>query len=518
MLRAVRQGGGPDAVASVGLPRRVREAVELRLSRLAAGARRLLEVAAVIGREFDVELLALAADLDGEAAADALEEVVRRRLVGSVGEAFRFVHHHVLQAARPALLPRRALLHRRVAEAIEKRHAAGLEPHLGALADHFQRAGVWDRAAVYLQAMGDLARRRGAYREALAGFEAALAAASHLTPSAATLAQEIDLRLGMRYALVPLGEMTRVVECLQPAKQGAETLGDRRRLARTEVFLSDVWRWLGDYARAAGTAERARRLAIEIGDGDLAAFAALFLGLAHLMRGRHAEARPLLEETVAAVRGDDPRETALSRPAVAGAACGWLAWSLALRGQQERVPALLEEALRRAEAVGSPFALAVACGVVGETYVLLEEVDRALPVLERGLDLCRRAEIENRLATLEAATGYARARAGRAADGIRLLAGAIARADAQGHLWLQPRRLAWLADAERGAGRHAAAARTAARSVDLARRIGERDSEALALRVQAAIRSVTCARPSRGRPTARDPAATVGRRRRRRSA
>lgn len=518
MVRAVRQHTTAAGAGQEGLPRRVRQAVAQRLDRLSARARRLVEVAAVIGRQFDVALLALAADVDADGAAEGLEELVRRRLVESVGDTFRFVHHRILEAARPAVLPRRAVLHRRVAEAIEQRCAADLEPHLGALVDHYQRSGAWERAVLYLQRTGDVARRRGAYREALVSYETALAAASHLPRARASLEREVDLRLGMRYALVPLGQVTRVVHCLEPAKQVAEELGDRVRLARTELFLSEGWRWLGDYARAVEASGRARALALELGDRDLVVFGAVFLASAYVAQGRHADARPLLEEAVAAVGLDDPRATLLSRPAVAAGACGWLARSLVLCGEHERVTALLEATMRHGEAVGSPHAVAVACSLVGETRLLLGDPAAALSVLERGLALCRRAEIEHRLATLEAATGYARALAGGPDEGGRLLEAAIARADGQRQLWFQPQRLAWLADVHRRAGRLSEAGATAARALELARRIGETDSEALALRVRRGTESFTSARLSTALPTARGPASSGRRRDRRRSA
>ena len=174
--------------------------------------------------------------------------------------------------------------------------------------------------------------------------------------------------------------------------------------------------------------------------------------------------------------------------------------------------------MRHAEAVGSPHAVAVACSLVGETRLLLDDAPRALDVLERGLALCRRAEIQHRLAALEAATGYARVLAGRGADGIGLLEAAITRAEAQEQRWFQPQRLAWLAEAYRRAGRRGAAVETATRALTLARRLGERDSEMVALRVGRAAESPTSGRPAKAPPIARGPASSARRTPRRRSA
>jgi DNA-binding SARP family transcriptional activator len=510
MLRS-RHETRDDAGDAVALPRRVREAVAFRLQRLGNGARRLVEVAAVIGRHFDVELLTTAADVEVDVAVDGLEEIVRQRLVESVGNAFRFVHHRILEAARPESLPRRALVHRRVAEAIEKRYASDLEPHLGALADHYQRAGLWEPAVTYLQRTGDIARRRGAYREAVVTYETALAAASHLARVRGTQEQEIDVRLGMRYALAPLGQMAKVIDCLGPAKAAAEALGDRWRLAWSEVFLSEAWRWRGDYAQAVDAVRRARALAIELGDRDLFVFTSAFLAYTYVAQGRHRDARPLFKESMASIRLDDPRRTMVSRPAVAAGVCGWFARSLVLGSERERAPALLDEAMQHAEAVASPHAMAVACALVGETRLLLGDPAGALTVLERGLALCRRAELQHRLAAMEAATGYARALTGRTIDGRRLLERAIARAEAQQQFWYQAQRLAWLADVQHRTGQRARAADSAGRALALARRIGERDSEAL-------VRSLTSARAWKVPPIDRGPASSAPRTPRRRSA
>jgi hypothetical protein len=230
-----------------------------------------------------------------------------------------------------------------------------------------------------------------------------------------------------------------------------------------------------------------------------------------MAQGAHGEARPLLEEVIAAVELDDPRVTLLSRPAVAGAAFAWLARSLVICREPARADALLAESMRHAEAVGSPHAVEVACAVGGEVRLRLGDVAGALTLLERGLELSRRADVQNRLAALEAATGYALALAGRSAEGVRLLEAGIARAEGQRQLWLQAQRLAWLADAQRRAGRRGDAAGTAGRALALARRLGERDSERLALQVTSAL-------SARVPPRRRGPASSARRTPRRRSA
>src|SRR4030095_9078239 len=75
MMREVQEGGMAEGLT---LPRRVRDVIGRRIERLADRSRSLLTVAAVIGREFDFDLLRHAWELDEDATARGVEELVRR--------------------------------------------------------------------------------------------------------------------------------------------------------------------------------------------------------------------------------------------------------------------------------------------------------------------------------------------------------------------------------------------------------------------------------------------------------
>src|SRR5262249_3583093 len=96
------QDGTAEALA---LPQRVREVIARRLERLLEGSRSLLNVAAVIGREFEFELLRRAAGYEDEATAQGVEELVRRRLLTAIGDRLDFTHHRIRDVAYGELLP-----------------------------------------------------------------------------------------------------------------------------------------------------------------------------------------------------------------------------------------------------------------------------------------------------------------------------------------------------------------------------------------------------------------------------
>ena len=98
----------------------VRELIARRLDRLGEMGRRVMAAAAVIGREFEFALVPPVAGIEEERAAEGVEDLVRHRLLREVGSRFELVHDRIRQVVYDDLLaPRRALLHRRAAQALE---------------------------------------------------------------------------------------------------------------------------------------------------------------------------------------------------------------------------------------------------------------------------------------------------------------------------------------------------------------------------------------------------------------
>ena len=134
------------ALADVGIPEGIREVVGRRLSRLSDAANAALSVGAVIGPEFDVELVAALSDLDPDDVFDALDECARASIVREVAGRFgRYAFAHALVRStlyEELTTNRRVRMHWRVGEAIEARHAADLDPHLDALAHHYSEGAL----------------------------------------------------------------------------------------------------------------------------------------------------------------------------------------------------------------------------------------------------------------------------------------------------------------------------------------------------------------------------------------
>ncbi len=86
---------------------------------------------------------------------------------------------------------------------------------------------AWGKVITDLRQAAANALAHSAHREAVALLEQALAALKNLPEIRATIEHAIDLRLDLRNALWPLGELGRILDCLREAETLAAALGDQ---------------------------------------------------------------------------------------------------------------------------------------------------------------------------------------------------------------------------------------------------------------------------------------------------
>jgi tetratricopeptide (TPR) repeat protein len=162
---------------------------------------------------------------------------------------------------------------------------------------------VWAKALAYGRQAGDKAMVRSAYREAVGYFEQALGALQRLPGTCGSREQAIDLRLALRSALLPSGDLGRILAYLREAEALAEALDDPRRLGQVSLFLSNYFLLRGAYDQAIAAAQRALGLATASGEFVLQALANRFLGAAYYHQGNFRRAIDCSAQTVASIEG-----------------------------------------------------------------------------------------------------------------------------------------------------------------------------------------------------------------------
>jgi class 3 adenylate cyclase/tetratricopeptide (TPR) repeat protein len=479
---------------STQVPATVQAVLAARIDRLAPEDKRLLQAAAVIGKDLPYPLLQAIAELPSDALREGLARLQMAEFLyeTSLFPDLEYTFKHALthEVAYGSLLQgRRRALHARIVTAMESVYAERAAEQAERLAHHALRAELWEKAVTYERQAGAKSEARSAHRQAAAYLEQAIMALEHLPDTAVTRRLAIDLRLELDRSLLPLAELPRAHLVEQDLEGLAEALGDPLRLARVHTLMIRRYRQAGDYERCVEFAERALALASAVQDKSIQHNIMHQLGLAYFWLGSYRAALGCFRQVMKAppVRGPFDLEPT-TYPVVARA---WAAACLADQGELAEGTVLAEQALQAAAATQLPWDLAMTLQIQAELHLCTGAFARAVPVLERGVALCESAELvffARRFLTILA---YAYALTDRVAEALGLLDALVQRADAQelseaprrGASSHVARRIAYLSEAYLLTGRLADARETATSALARTRQQKERSYEAWALRV-----------------------------------
>jgi energy-coupling factor transporter ATP-binding protein EcfA2 len=223
------------------IPDGLRDVIGKRLSSLSEGCNKVLAVAAVIGRDFRLEVLEKVAGMTEEEIFETLEEAKKAAAIEErtgVGAAvnYRFAHSFFQQTLYEEIIaPRRIRLHQQVAKAIEKVYKTRLEEHTAELAEHFSHSSYANdlKKAVHY---GEMAAKRAtdvyAYGEAVRLLEHAIKVQEVLDTG--DKIKRCDLLLELSDALINIPDTKRILDTVAPeAFSLAEAIGDSSRAGRT---------------------------------------------------------------------------------------------------------------------------------------------------------------------------------------------------------------------------------------------------------------------------------------------
>jgi class 3 adenylate cyclase/tetratricopeptide (TPR) repeat protein len=476
------------APETLQIPATAQTILAARIDRLGPEDKRLLQTAAVVGKDVPLPLLAAIAETNegpiraGLGRLQAAEFLYETRLFPEAEYTFKHALTH--EVAYSGLLQnRRRALHAAIVDAIERLYATRLAEHVEQLAAHAARGEVWDKAVTYSREAGRKAFMRFANQEAVRWSEQALSALEHLSPTKEVLEQAIDVRLDLRNALVPVGEAERVLRHLRQAGTLAESLKDTRRAGWVWGYTSACFWAMGDYGQALDAIERTRVLAVELGDQSLRVYADLALTWTSHSRGDYERGIAGGSEAVEILRQNPTQEHFGIQNLPAVVAHTWLALCESERGEFTSAISHGEEAVRLADARAQPWSVVSACLGLGGVHLRRANHEAARPVLERGLEAARRFDIQVWVPPLTASLGYAYGLAGRVEDSVVLLTQAVEQMAASGLHFYYTLALVWLAEAHLLAGRWEEATRLANQALARSKAHDEKGNEAYSLRL-----------------------------------
>ena len=415
------------ALTDIQVPPTVQAILAARIDRLSPEDKRLLQSAAVIGKDVPFALLA--------AIAGEREEELRRGLAhlqaaeflyeASLFPDLEYTFKHALthEVAYGGILhERRRVLHARIVEIIEALHGDRLAEHLERVAHHALRGEAWEKAARYASEAGQKAAARQAHREAVASFEQGLTAlASPPKPSAARPKPPRSSRGPQPRSRLP-GALGGPRGPPQPGEPLAEALGDQARQAAIASALAHCLWATGQYEQALEPGQRALELATRADDLISQRDARFVLAEIRHSLGSYESAIAHFLVNIEMESLDESLRWRLAGPGILSVVQRrWLAMSLTEIGRFTEAIALATEAVEMAETADHPFSLTNALAGLGFALLRKGDVERAIPLLERGSEVSRRLSFHSMWVACAIPLAAAYGLSGRSAEAVRVL-------------------------------------------------------------------------------------------------
>jgi tetratricopeptide (TPR) repeat protein/DNA-binding XRE family transcriptional regulator len=416
ILQSLSEGEPPQApLQSEGsglLPDALRAAVRARLAHVPAGIRPVLEAAAVLGRRFDFDTLLEVTDASEAELLGAVEALVKRRLLleEPEGGVYDFSHDKFREVAyRDIGGLRRRLLHRSVAEALERRGEGESRERDARLAEHYERAHDWSKALRYLVLAAERSQALFAMRDALHWLDRAIAL-SHAHPEALDERHRLELYERRGAARAQTGQTDGAVSDIRTVIDAARASGDREKVRDALIQLGMAYRRADQYQEATACLTDALTESRAMHDEHRAADTLYHLGTVAWSTGLNHQAIRFHQEAVE-ICERSPRADLVAVQAYHGRGEAYFA-------NAEPAPAIacFTRSLELARSIGDKSYESENLMMIGHACVGtkgLGDYPRAAAQLEAALEIARAADLQWHLAPTLLGLDHVRACTGR---------------------------------------------------------------------------------------------------------
>jgi class 3 adenylate cyclase/tetratricopeptide (TPR) repeat protein len=431
-----------DAV--VELPMSVHDIIRARIDGLEEPVKRMVQTAAVIGREFGHRLLVRISEMATEVqryveTLKHLELIHEKRFFPELEYIFK---HAVTQdvAYQSLLSQRRREIHRIIGEAIEDLYGERLDEHVAILAYHYARSDRPDKAVEFALQAGDKAARLSANAEATTFYEEALRMLVDAPPSARRDELHVDATVKLASVATTRQHFERDLANLEVAHAIAGRLADQHRAAQVLYWTARTHYVRGSLNEAIQYAERSLALGDALGgDDDLVVWPINLTGRIYTVIGEYVKATSMLQRCVALFE----RLGNLNELATAS---GILGVVLSATGEFPEALKFSDQGLQIALEIQNLPAQAAAYYYRAIVYERNGEWGRVVEDCRAGLEVAQRIPDPFRIYVLTCLHGYGMFRLGQEQEGLESLQRGIRLAEELGTTYLLAWAVTWLCD------------------------------------------------------------------------
>jgi len=468
------------------IPTTLHDSLIARLDRLGS-AKVVAQVAAVLGRSFQHELLQAVSPVDAVTLERALASLLEAGLLYEQSPPpnarYLFKHALIQETAYQSLLrSTRQQYHQKVAQTLTEKFPEVAEAQPELLAHHYTEAGLGAQAIPFWQRAGQRAIERSANPEAISHLTTGLELVAQLPAGPPRLQQELALQITLSGPLMAARGYTAqdVEKVFGRALELCRQIGETPQLFNALRGLRQFYQIRGDSRTAYEIGEQLLRLAEQVQDTSHLLEAHNALGGALFWMGEFGRAQEHFEKAIsiydptehskqAYIWGNDPGVVANS----------YAAWNLWYLGYPDQSLECIRTMHALAKSVARPFSLTSAFAYEAGLYYFRREPEPTREAAERCLALANEHGFPFWQSMGIMLRGWALGELGELAESISLMRRGLALGQTLRAELARANYLTMFAEALARAGQHAEAFQVLDEALSMVTALGDRSYDAV---------------------------------------
>jgi class 3 adenylate cyclase/tetratricopeptide (TPR) repeat protein len=275
------------APESISIPSTIQDMIMARVDALPDAAKKVLQIASAVEREFSHDLIQLLADLPEKTLLSNLAVLKDAELLYErgiyPGSTYIFKHALTREVVYNSILnKRKKKIHGQVGNAVETLHKKDIEKFYAILAEHFILGEDYEKGAEYSELAGRQAMKKSSYSDAIAYAKRSIHCLEMLPQTIANQKKHIDARTSLSNYCMPLNFHYEGMQAVAPIIESAKKINYIERLSRIYVATGSYHMIVEDnHANGFEELDKAKKWSEETGDFLSLWYAHYFIGTAY---------------------------------------------------------------------------------------------------------------------------------------------------------------------------------------------------------------------------------------------
>lgn len=371
--------------SKIQIPKTVREVIERRVNMLDKTTKELLRYASVIGEEFDLDTLLHSMEINENDILDPVDKLLEAKLIYEYysrdEEVYKFNHSLIQDVVYEGLSRvRKQLMHKQVADGLEKMHRHEIDKVVYDIAYHFSKSKDYEKTCRYSIEAGDKAVRIYALDDATIYYKMALDSLAELQDTKGNKQKKMDLLLKMGDTSDLIGKWDEALDYYQHSMRMGKEIGNDLGMAESYRRIGYMYRNKCEWDFAVKNFEKARRLSESIDDVHGMANACRGLGDVYRKKGQSEKAIKYCEECVnKAKKINNALEIAKAYITIGNIYRN--------KGKLDKALKYFKKSLEILEKINNMYEMAIVYNNLGTIYYDNGELDKAIEYIKKSIEL-----------------------------------------------------------------------------------------------------------------------------------